>query len=53
MTREMQRLMISEIKKAIDNWDRILNQDYSKVSPPCEKAMQRIYNELEAVGEIE
>ena len=40
----MQRLLLKEIKGELSNIDRILNEDYEKVSKECEEKLVKIHN---------
>lgn len=40
----MQRLLLKEIQEELSNIDRILNEDYEKVSKECEEKLITICN---------
>ena len=44
MSIEMPRLILKEIQEELSNIDRILNEDYEKVSKECEKKLIKILN---------
>lgn len=44
MSIEMQRLLLKEIQEELANIDRILNEDYDRVSKECEEKLMSIHN---------